>query len=74
MRKDVNGWRTCPALALEGRGAADPVLHQQAHASAGIVAALLHQARSQQPQYWSNQCTPCQGLAPGIQAILWTAH
>ena len=49
MCRDVNDWRTSAALALEGGGAADPVLHQQAHAPAGIVAALLHQARSQQP-------------------------
>ena len=41
--------RTCAAFALESGGAADPVLHQQAHASAGIVAALLHQPCTQQP-------------------------
>ena len=70
MRKDLNDWRTCAAFALEGGGPADPVLHQQAHASAGIVAALLDQARNEQPCYWSAHCTTCQGLAATIQAIL----
>ena len=70
MCRDAGNQRTCTAFALEGGGAANPVLYQQAHAPAGIVAALLHQARSQQPRYQINHCTTCRGLAAAIQAIL----